>query len=110
MPLRGTTQKVTIGDVVRKATANWTKAAWYLKCDVRKFFDSIDHKSLLLLISRNKQMNEKIIKLIETIIASFEKEPGRESASYKGMLSHCKGLRLEKEIDALCDKMLKPQR
>jgi len=62
---------------IRKATQNWTRQAWCLKCDVRKFFDSIDHKSLLLLISRNKQIDERTMKLIETIIRGFEKNPGK---------------------------------
>jgi len=61
---------------LRKSTKNWTRQSWCLKCDVRKFFDSIDHKVLLNLI-RRKINDEQTLKLIETIIFSFEKSPGK---------------------------------
>ncbi|MDP1625265.1 MAG: reverse transcriptase/maturase family protein [bacterium] len=204
---------------IRKATRNWTRQAWCLKCDVRKFFDSIDHKILSLLISESVS-DARTMELIKTILASFDKSPGKglplgnvtsqlfanvymdefdqfakhilkaryyarycddfviveqnidvleshlpqirrflseelelelhpnkvsirkarqgidflgyvvlphrnvlrtktkrrilkkvngkNQASYKGMLLHCKGKMIEKEIDGLCDRMLKP--
>jgi retron-type reverse transcriptase len=61
---------------VRKASANWTRQAWCLKCDVRKFFDSIDHEILLGLI-RARVSDERAMKLIETIVLGFEKSPGK---------------------------------
>lgn len=59
----------------RKATANWRKPAYVLKCDVRKFFDSIDHKVLRELLVR-KISDTDLLWLIDIILASFEKEKG----------------------------------
>jgi retron-type reverse transcriptase len=59
-----------------KATANWTRQAWCLKCDVRKFFDSIDHEILFSLIGK-KISDERTIRLVEIILKSFEKSVGK---------------------------------
>lgn len=55
-----------------KATANYTHNAFVLKCDIRKFFDSIDHTILLALIKK-KCLDERLFELIEKIINSFER-------------------------------------
>ena len=47
-----------------------------LKCDVKKFFDSIDQKIFTSLI-RKRIKDENADRLIEKIIKSFEKEPNR---------------------------------
>ena len=47
-----------------------------LKCDVKKFFDSVDHELLLNLI-KQKISDERTIRLLETIIGSFEHERGK---------------------------------
>lgn len=50
--------------------------AYILKCDIRKYFDSIDHKVLktkLMRIIKDKDMFE----LLENIIDSYETEPGK---------------------------------
>lgn len=57
----------------RKETDNWKKTAYALKCDVRKFFDSIDHKILRGLILK-KISDPDMVWLIDLIMASFEKE------------------------------------
>jgi retron-type reverse transcriptase len=59
-----------------KVTQNYTRAAYALKCDLRKFFDSIDHEILLELIAR-KIDDYKLFNLIKTIILSFEKSAGK---------------------------------
>jgi RNA-directed DNA polymerase len=59
-----------------KLSCNNTKLVWVLKCDIKKFFDSIDHNILLTLIKK-KINDEKMIKLIENIIRSFSDEKGR---------------------------------
>lgn len=46
-----------------------------LKCDIKKFFDSVNHEALLGLVQR-KIKDKNAIRLIKTIIASFEKIPG----------------------------------
>jgi len=47
-----------------------------LKCDVRKFFDSVDKKVLLEIIKR-KIKDANSIWLIDLILDSFSKEPGK---------------------------------
>ncbi len=58
---------------MRKLSKNYKKPIFALKCDVKKFFDSIDQQILLCLI-RNRVRNENMLWLIERIIESFEKE------------------------------------
>lgn len=57
-------------------TKNKTKTAWALKCDVKKFFDSIDHEILLSLV-REKIKDKRLMEIIENIIRSYNKEPGK---------------------------------
>jgi len=54
----------------RIVSKNNTKTCWVLKCDIRKFFASIDQR-ILLKILRNHISNENIINLLEKIIFSF---------------------------------------
>ncbi len=51
---------------------NDTKVVWVLKCDIKKFFDSVDHRILLALIKK-KIDSTKAMDLIEDIICSFQK-------------------------------------
>ncbi len=54
----------------RKVSQNHTKTVWALKCDIRKFFASVDHKILKdILWSRITDQN--VIYLLENIIDSF---------------------------------------
>lgn len=59
----------------RKLSANNSHSFWALKCDVRRFFDSIDHAILLSLI-RRRISDENTIRLIKSILDSFCKTPG----------------------------------
>jgi len=54
----------------RKVNKNNTGNCYILKCDVKKFFDSIDHGILISLI-QNKIKDENLIWLIKEIIKSF---------------------------------------
>lgn len=49
---------------------------WFLKCDIRKYFDSIPHEGLKRML-RRKFKDERIVKWFERIIATYETEPGR---------------------------------
>ncbi len=60
----------------RKATDNYNNSAFVLKCDVKKFFDSIDHEILIKLI-REKFPDSSFLELIIKIIDSFEISPGK---------------------------------
>lgn len=64
------------GNFARKLSQNNTKTVWVLKCDIRKFFDSVDHRILLSII-KNKINDFKTINIIEDIIFSFKKEIGK---------------------------------
>lgn len=54
----------------RKVSKNNSKNCFVLKCDIRKFFDSIDQDILLDLI-KHKVLDQKIIWLVNKIIKSF---------------------------------------
>ena len=60
----------------RKVTANHCRRGFVLKCDIRKFFDSIDHQILFSLITK-KISDEKLLSLICQIIPSFEHSIGK---------------------------------
>lgn len=60
----------------RKETKNWRTIAYALKCDIRKFFDSIDHTILRRLIVK-KVTDPDMLWLIDIIFQSFEKRPGK---------------------------------
>lgn len=56
--------------IIRKVSRNYTQSCYVLKCDVKKFFDSIDHSILLSLIQK-KVKDGDVMWLIEEIIGSF---------------------------------------
>ncbi len=55
---------------------NNSRNVWILKADIRKFFDSVGHDILIGLISK-KIKDARLMKLIETIIRSYETKPGQ---------------------------------
>lgn len=59
------------------ASKNNSRTCWVLKCDIRKFFASIDHKILLNILGEYIT-DQNIIWLLENIIESFhtESKPG----------------------------------
>jgi retron-type reverse transcriptase len=60
----------------RKVSKNNTRTCWVLKCDIRKFFASIDHATLMRIIG--KHLPEKdVLWLLGKVIGSFESDPGR---------------------------------
>ncbi|PIP50156.1 MAG: hypothetical protein COX12_02760 [Candidatus Brennerbacteria bacterium CG23_combo_of_CG06-09_8_20_14_all_44_41] len=54
----------------RKASCNHTKTVWVLKCDIRKFFASIDHGALLDILKCSIP-DRDVISLLTEIIESF---------------------------------------
>ena len=59
-----------------KMSGNNTKTCWVLKCDIRKFFENIDHEILLKIL--NEYVPDKnIIWLLKKVIRSFESASGR---------------------------------
>lgn len=65
-----------LGIFLRKLSKNYRRPVFALKCDISKFFDSIDQEILLDLIKK-KIFDQNTIWLIEKIIKSFEKSPGK---------------------------------
>jgi RNA-directed DNA polymerase len=60
-----------------KVSRNNTRTCWVLKCDIRKFFASIDH-AVLFSILRARVSDEKTLALLANIIESFSStEPGK---------------------------------
>jgi len=58
-------------DFGRMVGKNNTKKCWVLKCDVRKFFASVDHHVLLQVL--NKWIDDKdVLWLLERVIKSFD--------------------------------------
>lgn len=55
----------------QKVSQNHTKACWVLKCDIKKFFASIDHTVLKRILSKNI-VDQDILWLLNQIIDSFE--------------------------------------
>lgn len=55
-----------------KDSKNNTKQVWVLKCDIRKFFDSINHEILIKIISEYVS-DKEIVDLLRRIISSFYK-------------------------------------
>ena len=56
-----------------KVSKNHKQTAWVLKCDIRKFFASIDHKILSEILSK-KIKDKNTVLLLEKIIESFHTE------------------------------------
>lgn len=57
-----------------KLSRNNTKTVWVLKCDIRRFFDSVDHVILLELLQK-KIRDEKTNQLLRAVITSFSVTP-----------------------------------
>ncbi len=54
----------------RKESKNYTKTVWILKCDIRKFFASINHEILIDILKKRIE-DEDILWLLGNVIGSF---------------------------------------
>lgn len=59
-----------------KVSRNHTRTAWVLTCDVRRFFDSVDHGVLCGLLAE-RISNRRRLGLLKRVVTSFEVMPGR---------------------------------
>jgi len=57
-------------DFARKVSKNHTKQCWVLKCDIRKFFASIDHEVLKNVLAKHIS-DEDVLCLLEKVVESF---------------------------------------
>lgn len=55
---------------MNKVSRNHTRTTWVLQCDIRKFFDSIDHQILLGILHRYIT-DDATLGLLQSIITSF---------------------------------------
>ncbi len=71
-------------NVLRKVSKNYTRSVCVLKCDIKKFFDSVSHQKLFGMVE-NRVKDPKFLWLIWQIISSFstsvENSPQRERES-----------------------------
>lgn len=58
------------GKYIRKASKNNHRVCWVLKCDIKKFFASIDHEVLLCILQKYI-LDKNIINLLKNIVESF---------------------------------------
>lgn len=53
-----------------KVSKNHTRTCWVLKCDIRKFFASIDQKRLIEIVER-RIADKRVLALVQNIVESF---------------------------------------
>ncbi|MFA6285036.1 MAG: reverse transcriptase/maturase family protein, partial [Parcubacteria group bacterium] len=71
---KGTHKGVSaLESMIRKETKNYSKSCFILKCDVKKFFGSVDH-SILKIILKKRIKDENARWLLKEIIDSFSSE------------------------------------
>lgn len=58
-----------------QVSRNNTQTAWILKCDIKKFFDSIHHDTLLQVLAE-KIEDQRVLALLRQVIDSFHATPG----------------------------------
>lgn len=82
---KGTHKAVTtLHKMAWKVSRNNTRACWALKCDIRKFFASINH-IILLSILKKKIADQDFLDLLEKIINSFYSEQTNDLTNKKGI-------------------------
>lgn len=64
-------------DFMRKSFREYGCTGYILKFDIKKFFDSIDHKILYDLYQKAFAEDENVLELIKIIIDSYEKTSGK---------------------------------
>lgn len=60
----------TLIKMCRSQSRNYTHNIWYLKCDIKKFFDNIDHTVLMGVIGRTIK-DQRFIWLLNEVLGSF---------------------------------------
>jgi len=60
----------------RQVSQNNTVTCWALKCDIKKFFESINHDVILRILGEYIA-DQAVIKLLAVIVNSFEAHPGK---------------------------------
>lgn len=70
---KGTHRAVNrLGSFVRKVSKNYTKPCFVLKCDIKKYFGSVDRKILISIIEQ-KISDANVLRLLKNVLDSFQK-------------------------------------
>lgn len=67
-----------------RVSRNNTRSCWVLKCDISKFFASVNHKKLIQILSK-KIKDEDFIQLLNKIIGSFSSDISTDPKNKKGI-------------------------
>lgn len=78
---------------VRRAQAFAQAFPWYLKLDVQRYFDSVHHETLLVLLERRFK-DRRLLHLFRAIISTYETAPGRGLPIGNLISQHCANLYL----------------
>lgn len=73
----------TLERMIRKASRNYTRPCYALKCDVRKFFDSVDRNILISILDR-KIKDPEMMRLLREIVGSYSSGQS-DLFSYRGL-------------------------
>ena len=65
-----------LDDCLHRLSRNNKGTVWVLKCDIKKFFASVDHKVLFSLLSKTVR-NKGVLELLLLILESFSILPGK---------------------------------
>ncbi len=69
---KGTHRAITnFTKMARGVSVNHTKTCWVLKCDIKKFFASIDH-TILIKILEERIVDTTVLGLLQKIVSSFD--------------------------------------
>ncbi len=68
---KGTQRAILAAEnVFRRLSCNYKREVWGLKCDIRRFYDSIQHRVLLRILAE-KVYDRQLLGLLEEIVGSF---------------------------------------
>lgn len=82
---KGTHRGVTaLQKMALKVSRNNTRVCWILKCDIKKFFASVNHKILIEILSR-KIKDKDFLNLLSIIISSFYSDRTVDYKNKKGI-------------------------
>lgn len=56
--------------MIRKTSKNYSQPCFILKCDIKKFFDTVDH-AILMSILKKRIKDEQVQRLLKEIVSSF---------------------------------------
>ncbi len=84
-----------VSTMLRKESKNDKVACYVLKCDIRKFFDNIDHETLISILSKRIR-DERTVKLLRELIEGYktelavvnERERERESSALRAVKAY----------------------